>query len=130
MQIPNAVKKLSKNARIAAAAAALLIAALAIAPALRTDEGAASAPQNEARLEARLEDILAKIDGAGSVRVFLTCEDADPSSVFGESRSTAVRGAIIVSSGARDIAVMNALREAAVKALGLPASSVGVFPME
>lgn len=128
MLIPDAIKKIPKNARIAAAAFALLIAVLAFS--LHRGGGAPAAPQNEAQLEARLEAILAKIEGAGSVRVFLTCEGADSSYVFSESRAPAVRGAVIVSSGARDIAVMNALREAAVKALGVPASAVGVFPME
>ncbi|MBO6060773.1 MAG: hypothetical protein J6P98_01470 [Clostridia bacterium] len=96
----------------------------------------AADPSSESELEARLEAILSRIDGAGRVSVMVTLgrEKAEPaSSLFSQASSgedRTVLGAIVVAEGARSISVMNALREAASTSLGLPPSSVGVFPMK
>lgn len=133
-QVLRALSK-GRGRAFAAAAAALIMAALVLALAgMRSGSEKASEPTYEEALEARLESILSRIDGAGRVRVMLTCAKADESSFQALGAAVAsgadVRGVIVVAEGASSISVMNALREAAVRALGVPASAVGVFPMD
>ena len=132
-QVLRALSK-GRGRAFAAAAAALITASLVLALfGARTGSSEASELTYEQALEARLESILSRIDGAGRVRVMLTCgketEGSFPSLSAADSGAD-VRGVIVVAEGASSISVMNALREAAVRALGVPASAVGVFPMD
>ena len=104
--------------------------------------------------EARLEDILSGIDGAGRVRVMVTYygsteqslayeikSDKDESSKQEDKRAVMsgsepvivqelyprVKGVIVVADGAEDITVKRALSEAVCAAMGVGISNVRVY---
>lgn len=81
-------------------------------------------PAQQSETEQRLGDVLSLIDGAGSVRTFITWESGEGAA------GDAVRGVIIVAEGAEDIAVQMELRRAARVALHISAQQVEVFAMK
>ena len=148
-------------AALAALAAVIFLASGGIscngnAPAPKAEPAAVTEADPERALEARLEAILERIEGAGEVCVLITLESgrrvipAEETSLQGgtESRKPitvsnggsqgpvilaelmpAVRGAVIVAKGAADPRVRDRLRAAAVTALGASPECVSVFPM-
>lgn len=66
--------------------------------------------------EARIARVLSDIAGAGEVSVTIYAEDAHPC------------GAVVVASGAEEIAVRLRLQEAVTTLLGLESSRVAVYP--
>lgn len=70
-------------------------------------------------LEGRMESVLARVEGAGQVRVVLRCDEGDN-----------VQGAVIVAGGAGDVRVRLALGQAAQALLGVDAAQIEVLPME
>ena len=64
----------------------------------------------------RIARVLSEIAGAGSVSVTIYTEDSHPC------------GAVVVASGAEDIAVRLRLQEAVTTLLGLDSSRVAVYP--
>lgn len=111
-----------------------------------------SAADYAAGLEARLEDILSSIEGAGKVRVMLVAENSGSISVekdgSGENSKTVIltkqggsealvleenepgiRGALIVAEGGGSDKVKAELAEAAATALGLGLHRVKVYKM-
>lgn len=79
-------------------------------------------------LEARLESVLSKIQGAGQVSVVIYT--ASETSAFSSAASSAPCGAVIVAQGAGDISVRLRLLSATQTLLSLPASSISVYEME
>lgn len=86
--------------------------ALCVVLALSVSAISGSSPDEEARI-AR---VLSEIAGAGSVSVTIYTEDSQPC------------GAVVVASGAEDIAVRLRLQEAVTTLLGLDSSRVAVYP--
>ena len=89
-----------------------LYAAIALCVVLALSVSASSSPDEETRI-AR---VLSEIAGAGSVSVTIYTEDSQPC------------GAVVVASGAEDIAVRLRLQEAVTTLLGLDSSRVAVYP--
>ena len=86
--------------------------ALCVVLALSVSAISGSSPDEETRI-AR---VLSEIAGAGSVSVTIYTEDSQPC------------GAVVVASGAEDIAVRLRLQEAVTTLLGLDSSRVAVYP--
>ena len=86
--------------------------ALCVVLALSVSAISGSSPDEEARI-AR---VLSEIAGAGSVSVTIYTEDSHPC------------GAVVVASGAEDIAVRLRLQEAVTTLLGLDSCRVAVYP--
>lgn len=86
--------------------------ALCVVLALSVSAISGSSPDEETRI-AR---VLSEIAGAGSVSVTIYTEDSHPC------------GAVVVASGAEDIAVRLRLQEAVTTLLGLDSSRVAVYP--
>ena len=76
--------------------------------------------------EKRVAETLARVAGAGEVRVTLYYSEGG--SAFGSAKSLA--GALVVAEGAGDIAVRLGLTEAVETLLDLPPGSVMVLRME
>ena len=76
--------------------------------------------------EKRLAGTLESVAGAGQVRVTLYYEESG--GAFGSGK--ALRGALVVASGAGDMAVRLRLTEAVETLLNLPGGSVMVLKME
>ena len=86
--------------------------ALCVVLALSVSAISGSSPDEETRI-AR---VLSEIAGAGIVSVTIYTEDSHPC------------GAVVVASGAEDIAVRLRLQEAVTTLLGLDSSRVAVYP--
>ena len=90
--------------------------------------------QSEA-LEARLERILARIEGVGKVQVMLTLDPAETKSSFGTGEADdadgirAVRGVIVAAEGAANVSVRMNIISAVSTALGIDRHLVEVFVM-
>ena len=107
--------------------------------------------------EARLADILSRIDGAGRVKVMITYNGTTEQSLAYETKSDSsdssrqedkravmsgsspmvvgelypkVRGVIVIAQGAGDSAVKRSLTEAAATAMGVGTSAVRVYKSE
>ena len=91
-----------------------LYAAIALCVVLALSVSAISG--NSPDEETRIARVLSEIAGAGSVSVTIYTEDSQPC------------GAVVVASGAEDIAVRLRLQEAVTTLLGLDSSRVAVYP--
>lgn len=87
--------------------------------------------------EQRLSKVLSRIEGAGSVHVFISYDDIQESTYAfslsagaNGSETGKIKGVVIVASGAGDTAVKLKLAEAARTALGVDASCVSVYKMD
>jgi hypothetical protein len=107
------------------------IIVLAVAAALillMTSRNAAGGGQTP--LEARMEEVLSTVRGAGHVRV-LVSEDENTSEAFSSSETSGVvRGVVIVAEGADDLRVALELSGAAQALLGVEANKIQVLKME
>ena len=77
-------------------------------------------------LEARLERVLASVEGAGSVRVLVNQEEGG----LLDGGTGRIIGVVIVASGAYDAATIARLAHAAGVALDLEQQYIEVFRME
>ena len=102
------------RARVWLIPAALAVAALALLAGggLNASDSAASP------LEARLERVLASVEGAGNVRAMVLEADGR------------VSGVLVVAEGAKDVAVRLRLQNAVCTLLGIENAAVNVSPME
>ena len=98
-----------------------LLAALAGAVILCLALGNLDASSSRSREEARLEQVLSSMAGAGTVEVVLYYAADDGQTISVPS------GAVLVADGAADIAVRLRLTRAVSTLLGLDASRVEVF---
>lgn len=97
----------------------LIPAALALAALALLAGGGMNAPDSGVSpLEARLERVLASVEGAGNVRAMVLEGDAG------------VSGVLVVAEGAKDVAVRLRLQSAVCTLLGIDNSAVNVAPME
>ena len=99
-----------------------LLAALAGAVLLCLVLGSMETSSTRSREEARLEQVLSAMEGAGTVEVMLYYEAASDGQT-----ATVPSGAVLVADGAADIAVRLRLTRAVTTLLGLDASRVEVF---
>ena len=88
-----------------------------------------SAPEGKrTALEARMEEVLSAVRGAGRVRVLVSAEG--DSQAFSAQGTQPVRGVVIVADGADDIRVALELTGAAQALLGVDADKIQVLKME
>lgn len=99
-----------------------LLAALAGAVILCLVLGNMEVSSARSREEARLEQVLSSMEGAGTVEVILYYETA----ADGQT-ATVPSGAVLVADGAADIAVRLRLTRAVTTLMGLDAGRVEVF---
>lgn len=145
MNLPQIFKKYRYVLLVVAAGIALMLV-----PSEKEPAPAPSAQSEAADLEARLEQILSRIDGAGEVAVMLTeasgeevCYQTDGEDtvlVTGSDRSEqglerirrmpVYRGAIVVCAGADSAAVRLAVVEAVANVTGLGSDKITVLKME
>ena len=95
-----------------------LVIALLIALVLMLSSFGRESGGEPTELEARMERVLSKIDGAGEVNVLLTEKDGK------------TQGALIVAEGAGDLSVRLAVRQAVSTLLGIENERIDVRKME
>lgn len=88
--------------------------------------------QYEQKLEARVKEIVSKIQGAGDIHVMITLEKTEEN-LYGKRDSSVsttltptVKGAVVVCSGSKNAVVKEKVSEAVCKALGISAARVCV----
>lgn len=90
-----------------------------------------TAMRNSEGEEARLSEILSKVDGVGEVEVMITYEESAENNLgsgYGKSEKVVKpKGVIIVVDGAENTAVRAKLKEAAAAVIGVGANRVCVF---
>lgn len=112
--MPNGLWERLRGARRFEVLALLALAALLALVLLRG--GGEAPPANKTDIEARLEHILAGIDGAGGVRAMVT-EDADGS----------ITGALIVADGLDDVRTYLNIERAVTTLLQIDAARVSII---
>ena len=90
---------------------------------------AVSKNSGESDLELRLSAVLSAIEGAGEVECMIYTGDESSKDVFwgAEDKGGEIMGVIIVAEGAKDIAVMLRLKDAAATALNVEPTKVQVY---
>ena len=96
------------------------------------DERGTSAMELEAALETRLEDMISRIEGAGSVSVMVTLESGVQQIDSGERSASfepEVKGVAVICQGADSPVVTERITSAVTTALGIPSTRVCVLKM-
>ncbi len=117
------MKKITEKTKKAGSLPLLLL--LALLAAFLLLGGNTVSPTGMTEEEMRLSETLSSMAGAGKCRVSIWYENA---SSFSSTKRPS--GALIVSSGAHDLAVRVQITQAAQTLLGLESGSVAVYPME
>lgn len=124
-----------KNIRNIELAVTVLIAAVVLAVFFAgrhgTAQGGSAREKSSDEKEARLEDVLSAIDGAGSVSVIISYGYEGSARVFGaEHASGKVKSVLVVAEGADDIYIKMALIRAVCAAVDVNAANVEVISMK
>ncbi len=78
-------------------------------------------------IEQKLENILAKINGAGNVDVLITYKDASVNTSVNSQTIPTPLGAVVLADGADDLEVRIQIQQAVQTALGIEANQVKIF---
>lgn len=140
-RISDSLKEFSKKDAVICAGIAIVIIVLIVNAylsnkdkdtALYKDTPASSAESKvtSTELEARLENILSKINGTGKVNVMITYTSSEAAaSNSSDTVTLKPLGAVVIAEGAENLEVRIKIQQAVQTALGIEAHQVKIFRM-